>query len=144
MLLGGSGCAFAESDVRTRDGRDLPATDVRFMPPEGCAYMDQGDVWCLGMIIVSLASIVQERPHHVNKPLAGGWASAGLDKVLRKCPRYDTSRRANSDELPTLRLRRQGLGMWEKGRCNGIGGRGGLHCVPRDESQRAYEVSHLQ
>jgi hypothetical protein len=28
--------------------------------------------------------------------------------------------------------------------CNGIRGRGGLHCLSRDESRRAYEASHLR
>jgi hypothetical protein len=27
--------------------------------------------------------------------------------------------------------------------CKGIEGRGGLHCLSRDESRRAYEASHL-
>jgi serine/threonine protein kinase len=111
MLLGDFGCAVTAVDTANPS---LPINDPDFAPPEFPVYSGYGDVFALALSVVCVGWVKQIPPK--KNPLQGGWASEGLEMVLRKCLMCDQRARPGPRELPKCVWR--GYQMWLGGRNN--------------------------
>jgi serine/threonine protein kinase len=109
VLLGDFGCAVTSQGRRARTG--LPQNDVDFAPPEFPSYSEFGDVYALALTVVCVGWIKQSPP---KREMLNGWASEGMEMVLRKCLKREQTSRPSPGELPKYVWR--GYQMWCRGR----------------------------
>jgi serine/threonine protein kinase len=110
VLMGDFGCAVTARD--TGVGAVLPGNDGEFAP-EWPSYSEYVDVYALALMVVCIEWIKQRPPRE--NPL-NGWASEGMDMVLKKCLAKEQRARPAPGELPKYVWR--GYQMWCRGRRN--------------------------
>ncbi|KAF2024541.1 kinase-like protein [Setomelanomma holmii] len=107
MLLGDFGCAIDRNDLRMLPDT-IPPNDPDFAPPEYPDCNDRSDVYSMGLTVLCVAS--KSQLPLPGDSFANGWASAGMEMVLKKCLRGHPSGRPSLFELP--QFVRRGYNMW--------------------------------
>jgi hypothetical protein len=108
VLMGDLGCAVTAQDVGV--GAALPQNDVEFAPPEFPSYSEYGDVYALALVVVCIGWIKQRPP---KKHPLNGWASEGMNMVLKNCLAREQRARPSPGELPKYVWR--GYQTWCRG-----------------------------